>query len=231
MRRGEAWKSLREHGRWMRLSERAVFYALLERSDNNDCSIPPKMTPSLVQLAEACCCSKSTATLAVDHLAWHGWLIRKRSKGGRSHKSTYQLDEGFPCPPDCEKRLPASPSGGRRSPAPPKRSDSRTVYEEKRSDSRTQKRSDWHPQTRSSDRVSDEGIGEGGDREGSALTERRVCDVSAPQRAIDVTHSSRLCAVCQLVMDPVLPAAGFTTHPCCDPHETSPLWPVTEISQ
>jgi hypothetical protein len=40
-----------------------------------------------------------------------------------------------------------------------------------------------------------------------------------------------LCAVCQLPMDPVLRAAGFTTHPCCDPDEVSPLWPSTEISQ
>jgi hypothetical protein len=35
-----------------------------------------------------------------------------------------------------------------------------------------------------------------------------------------------LCAVCQTPMDPVLPAASFTTHPCCDPDEVSPLWPV-----
>jgi hypothetical protein len=37
-----------------------------------------------------------------------------------------------------------------------------------------------------------------------------------------------LCAVCETAMDPVLPAAGFTTHPCCDPDEVSLLWPPLE---
>jgi hypothetical protein len=192
MRRSEIWKPLRERGGWMRLSERAIFYALLERSDNGDCSIPVYMTPSLAQLAEACCCSKSTAALAVDHLALHGWLIRRRSKGGRTHKTTYQLTEGGRCPPGCKKR-----------------SDSRTVYGEKRSDSRTPKRSDSNPQTRRSAPVSGVGLTEGEDREGS---------------------SWQPCSVCQLPMDPVLPTAGFTTHPCCDPDEISQLWPVTAVS-
>jgi len=152
MRRGEAWKPLRERGGWMHSSERVVFYALLERSDNGDCSIPVHMTPSLVQLAEACCCSKSTVALALNHLERHGWITRKRSKGGQGHKTAYRLDEGFGCPPDCSKR-----------------SDSRTVHEGKRSDSRTHKRSDSHSQNGRSDPASDVGIGEGGNREGEPL--------------------------------------------------------------
>ncbi len=152
MRRGEAWKPLRERGGWMRLSERAVFHVLLERSDNGDCSVPAHMTPSLVQLAGACCCSKSTAAAALGHLEWHGWLIRKRSKGGRSRKTAYQLADGFTCPPDCEKR-----------------SGYRTVYEPKQSDSRTVKQSDSHSQNGRSGHVSDVGISEGGNREGEPL--------------------------------------------------------------
>jgi hypothetical protein len=31
---------------------------------------------------------------------------------------------------------------------------------------------------------------------------------------------------CPLALDPVLAAAGFTTHPNCDPAERSALWPV-----
>src|SRR5207253_10353553 len=104
MRRGEAWKPLREHGGWMRLSERAVFYALLERSDNADCSIPAHMTPGLAQLAEACCCSKSTVALALEHLEAHGWVTRKRGKGGRSRKTRYQLDHGWICSLECPYR-------------------------------------------------------------------------------------------------------------------------------
>jgi Helix-turn-helix domain len=152
MRRGEAWKPLRERGGWMRMSERAVFHVLLERSDNGDCMVPDYMTPSLVQLAEACCCSKSTAALALSHLERHGWLTRKRSKGGQGHKTAYRLGDGFTCPPDC-----------------PKRSDSRTVHEDKQADSRTVKRSDSHSQNGRSDPVSDVGIGEGGNRGGGAL--------------------------------------------------------------
>ena len=191
MRRGEAWKPLRERGGWMRLSERAVFLALLERSDNADCSIPAYMTPSLVVLAETCCCAKSTAAAALDHLERHGWLTRKRSKGGQGHKTAYQLGEGLPCPPDCSKR-----------------SDSRTVHESRRSDSRTPERSDSHPENRRSDHVSDVGLSEGEDRQGSAL---------------------KLCLICLLPMDPVLPASGYQTHPCCDPTETSSMWAAAAI--
>jgi DNA-binding MarR family transcriptional regulator len=186
MRRGEAWKPLRERGGWMRLSERAIFYALLERSDNADCSIPAHMTPGLAQLAEACCCSKSTVATALDHLERHGWIKRKRSKGGRALKTTYQLAEGLACPDSCQKR-----------------SGSRTVYGEKLSDSRTPKLSDSHSENRRSDHVSDVGISEGEGRQGSAL---------------------KRCLICQLPMDPILPANGYGTHPCCDPGEISPRW-------
>jgi len=60
------------------------------------------MTPSLAQLAEAVCCSKSTAAAALEHLEFYGWVDRKRSKGGRSRKTTYQLQEGFACGPQCD---------------------------------------------------------------------------------------------------------------------------------
>lgn len=33
------------------------------------------------------------------------------------------------------------------------------------------------------------------------------------------TVAVRYCHLCPLVLDPVLVAAGFTTHPCCDPGE------------
>jgi hypothetical protein len=185
VRRGEAWKALREHGGWMRLAERAVFYALLERSDNADCSIPAHMTPSLMQLAEACCCSKSTAAGALTHLELHGWVVRHRSgkpdaKGpGRGHKTTYQLDHGWVCDTG---NCPAKGSG------------TRTLSRPKGSGSRTAKGSDSHPQTRRPDRVSDEGIREGKDRQGPAL-----------------------CRICRTPLDPVLAGFGDVTHLCCDP--------------
>jgi len=29
----------------------------------------------------------------------------------------------------------------------------------------------------------------------------------------------QFCTVCHTALDPVLPAAGYRTHPCCDPDE------------
>lgn len=162
MRRGEAWKPLREHGKWMRLSERAVFYALLERSDNADCSIPAHMTPSLIQLAEACCCSPSTVKLALAHLEAHGWIERKRiSRPGRGHKTTYQLDHGWLCTPTCEYRQPRQ-----------KGADSRPLSREKGADSRPEKEADSHLENRRSDPVSPEGLRGGKVREGKGEESR-----------------------------------------------------------
>ena len=101
MRRGEAWKHLREYGPWMRVTERAVFLALLERSNNGDCAIPPRFTPGLDQLAEVVCCSRATVTRALAHLELHGWVKRTRSVGGARCKSTYQLTAGGVCKPGC----------------------------------------------------------------------------------------------------------------------------------
>lgn len=80
--------------------------------------------------------------------------------------------------------------------------------------------------------------------DGSAPLTKKQADGSAQKQADGATENSRsdnvsdvghrrgrvevgpaLCAVCQLPMDPVLPKAGFTTHPCCDPNEVSPDWP------
>jgi DNA-binding MarR family transcriptional regulator len=154
----------------MRLSERAVFLALLERADNSDCTIPGYMTPSLVQLAASCCCSKSAVAAALTHLESHGWLTRARGKGGRSHKTAYRLTEGSECLPGC-----------------PKRSTDRTVSEQKRSTDRTPKRSKTHSHNPRSDTVSDEGLSEGEDNEGTGFDPhwklvRELCGIvhSAP---------------------------------------------------
>jgi hypothetical protein len=176
MRRGDAHKHLREHGHWMQMSERVVFYALLERADNNDCAIPGFMTPSLVQLAGDCSCSKASVATALRHLEHHSWIGRGRGKGGRGHKTAYQLHAGFPCAPGCDYWRP-SPAQRRRSSPPPeqshdttvpeeKRSNDWTVSEEKRSNGWTQKRSNEVLQTPRSGPVLDEGIYEGGGKEG-----------------------------------------------------------------
>jgi hypothetical protein len=151
VRRGEAWKPLRENGGWMRTPERAVFLALLERSNNDDCSIPPKMTPGLAGLAEMACCSKSTVALALKHLERHNWLTRKQSKGGAGCKTTYQLRAGLRCYPDCEQRHPRTV----------RQPDS---FQSGESDSRIVKLSDSHPQTHRSTPFPTEGKRREGER-------------------------------------------------------------------
>jgi hypothetical protein len=199
MRRSDAGKHLRTHGRWMRPSERIVFLILLERSDNTDCSVPAWITPSLAQLADAAGCTVSTTAEALSHLEKHGWLTRARSKGGRGQKSGYQLTAGQPCGA-------ASPASCLR---PPKQSDGSDSLTEKQSDGSEQKQSDGSWSNRRSNAVSDVG-----------------------HRRGRVKKDPALCLVCHLVMDPVLPPAGFSTHPCCDPYEVSPLWPAPyEASQ
>jgi hypothetical protein len=148
------------------MSEKTVFYALLERADNADCSVPAFMTPGLAQLAEAVGGSKSTVVLALNHLEHHGWVIRKRAgskdtgRTGRGHKTTYQLLDGFPCTPGCDYWRP-SPGQRRQSSPPQKVSDDRTVSEEKASDGRTEKVSDEVLQTPTSGPLSDEGLVKG----------------------------------------------------------------------
>jgi DNA-binding transcriptional MocR family regulator len=103
MKRSEAWKALSESGSWMHVSERVTFYALLERSDNADCTVPDFMTPGLDTLAKMTCCSKGLVVRALNHLELHGWLSRKRG-GGRGVKTAYQLASGGTCPETCGQR-------------------------------------------------------------------------------------------------------------------------------
>jgi MarR-like DNA-binding transcriptional regulator SgrR of sgrS sRNA len=179
----------------MSLPESAVFYVLLERSDNDTCAIPLWMTPSLVQLAEAVHCSKSAAAAALDHLSAHGWVIRQRTKGGRTHKTTYQLAHGGRCPgpPRCQKR-----------------STPRTVSAGKRSETWTEKRSTEHSQEPRSERVLDEGLQRRGGEEGKGPA---------------------VCRICRRPLEALWPAAGFTTHPWCQPSEISSIYPVTDINR
>jgi hypothetical protein len=168
MRRGEAWKPLRERGGWMRLSERAVFLALLERSDNADCSIPVQWAPSVAQLAGMCCCSASTVKLALGHLERHKWLIRdSKPNAGRGHKASYRLADGVlcDCPPDAKKRA-----------------DSRPFYDEKRADSRPSKRADSHRENSRSAAVSNGGHRREKVQEGTAVNwpAVRIPGVSGP---------------------------------------------------
>jgi hypothetical protein len=151
MRRGEAWKALRERGGWMRMSERVVFYVLLERSDNADCSIPATMTPSLVQLADACCCSKASVKRALNHLERHGWLTRTRvTNPGRGHKTGYQLAPGVACPSGCPHQKGAH----------------EPLYDEKGAHEEPQKGAHSHRENPRSTPVLHEGITEGEEREG-----------------------------------------------------------------
>jgi hypothetical protein len=195
MKRSEAWKPLREHGGWMQMSERVVFYALLERADNADCSIPAFMTLSLAQLAEACCCSRASVKAALRHLERHGWMIRKRTgskdsgKTGRGHKTTFQLLGGFPCAPGCDYWRP-SPAE-RRQPSPvEKGANEQPLYEEKGANERPPKGANEVLQTPRSDPVSDEGLTEGEGKEGTASANGKLpADWSLIRRLVRIVNA------------------------------------------
>lgn len=151
MRRGEAGKHLRTHGRWMRPSERIVFLILLERSDNADCSVPGWRTPSLDQLADETRYTISATKEALAHLEKHGWLIRQRSAGGRGRKSAYQLSAGQPC-------TSPTPAACLR---PRKQADGSARIAEKQADGSAQKQADEPTRNGRSDPVSDQGLRRG----------------------------------------------------------------------
>ena len=152
MNRNELGKHRREHGQWMRPSERIVFLILLERSDNADCTIPAFMTLSLAELADSAGYTISAAAEALTHLERHGWLTRTRSKGGKGHKTSYRLAAGGQC-------AATSPAVCLR---PPKQSGGAECLASKQSDGADLKQSDEPSENRRSVPVSDEGINEGG---------------------------------------------------------------------
>ena len=156
MNRNETGKHLHAHGRWMRPSERIAFLTLLERSDNNDCTVPVWMTPSLARLAWMTGYTESAICEALNHLEKHGWLARSRSRGGRGNKSAYQLTCGGRCdaatPADCLR--------------PPKPSDLSDSLAEKHSDLSEQKHSDRSWGKRRSGSVLDEEHRRGGEEGG-----------------------------------------------------------------
>jgi hypothetical protein len=163
VKRNEAGKHLRTHGRWMRPAEKVVFLILLERSDNTDCTVPDFMTPSTKDLADMCGYTAWWTRGAITHLEKHGWIIRGHTRGGRGHKSTYQLAAGKPC--DCLPKQASPPTR----PEPPKQATPLAPFSAERGYSTSPERGYFVSGNGRSGPVSDEGHRRGRGKEGAAL--------------------------------------------------------------
>lgn len=91
-------------------SEKAVLLALLERADNETCSLPKTMTPTVATLAVWTSLSLRTVQRVLAHLEKHGWARVTRGGNGRGIKSEYELvprEPDISC--DCERVSPVRP--------------------------------------------------------------------------------------------------------------------------
>ena len=168
MRRGEAWKPLREHGKWMRAirtgrllrAPRAFRQRRLLDTGAHDPQPHPARRSVLLLQVHRRPGARPPRGARLDHPQRTG----KPATGNPAavHKTTYQLDHGWLCSPDCKHRH-----------APKKGPIAGLFQEEKGSDSRTEKGSDSHPENRRSDPVSDEGIAAGREREGKREESRQ----------------------------------------------------------
>lgn len=119
MRRGEAGRLIRDSA--LRPNEKLILLALLDRADNEDCTIPAWRSPSLTAVQKDTSLARSTVAATVAHLEMHGWLSRdgqkagqkpgtRHSGSGRSATRWRILPDGFAMPCTCKKA--DGPSGG-----------------------------------------------------------------------------------------------------------------------
>lgn len=89
MKRSEAGRLL-DTADYLTLSERVVYLILLERSDNDDCKIPPRMAPRIAAIAHRGGMSTRSVRRALSHLMYHGFLIYSPGRG-RGHLGVFTL--------------------------------------------------------------------------------------------------------------------------------------------
>lgn len=120
MRRSTAGRAIRDSS--LRPNERLVMFALLDRANNDDCTIPHWLAPSLTAVEHDTGLSRSTVAAAVAHLELHGWLQRDGQKRGQVPKTKQSgrmrsvtrwslLPHDF-IPGDCACPKPDRPSRG-----------------------------------------------------------------------------------------------------------------------
>jgi hypothetical protein len=188
--------------------ERAVIRDLLNCADNATGLIRAEhdWKTSLALIADRVGFPKSNVILWLDHLERHRIVRRHRSAGGQGHRTRYVL-----LPPGAEACT--CPSRVRDEPKPAAQR-MREMRRRKRLTARNAQSVTAHRPF-----------------EGSVARNENVVSPAAehlgiaPRREVPSLPGNdlALCRVCGESLDPVLPAAGFTTHPGCDPDEVSAL--------
>ncbi len=215
-------------------AERAVFAYLVRKSDNTTGQIRPEYAWKLAlrRIAEATGYDKSTVARAFNHLEAERWISRKRSAGGAGKVTLYTiLPDGEPLPCECAKlsRRSVTPlPGAERT----RRWRTRKTVALTSHNTRPDPTASHNPRSganvTASATVQRSRVTSHNTRSASVLdreTQREERVTSRPENDLD--RGPAVCAACDGPLDPALPAAGFTTHPCCDPSETVPgLAPV-----
>lgn len=181
-------------------AEKLVMLSLLSRAENEDCTLPARYTPTERQLAGNASLSLLRVKDVLRHLRRHGWLDVRPGRGRPpldkrkktlSRRSFYILFPGS-APEPCGPDCP----GIDRKRTAKKDAPAHPITQKKDAPAHPVKDASASEFSQVNGTNALKGRDEGGMREG------------APD-----------CAVCGTPMDPVLPAAGYRTHPCCDPDE------------
>ncbi len=217
----------------------ALFTQLLRRSGNDTGEIPDdRYTPRLETLADQAKIARSAAYPALAELIRHGWFTRYATADRA--RVAGKLTVGCDC--DCAGTVPVCQREGCGKPLASRRRDAR--YCSARCRKAAQRlASSVHravttgpahsPQSRDMSQIEPGHVTDRAVTPSPQSRDNPQVNSVEPSRARKEsgkeggarTNALALCTVCQTPMDPVLPANGFTTHPCCDPAEVSPLWP------
>jgi hypothetical protein len=217
----------------------ALFTQLLRRSGNDTGEIPDdRYAPRLETLADQAKIARSAAYPALAELIRHGWFTRYATT--TRAKVAGKLTVGSDC--DCGGAVPVCQREGCGKPLASRRRDARYCSDRcgkaarrLRSPVSIARTTQPAASPKSPDMSA---VKPGHSRDIARPTSPKSPDNSqvsgvgivgahkeSSKEGAGRTNGLALCALCQTPMDPVLPAAGFTTHPCCDPDEVSPLWP------
>lgn len=209
--------------------DKYVYRSLADRADNSTLEIPDRYQPYRQSDQYVFGTSRRNAQRALDHLHKHGWVSwfpkQKLRQCGRP-PNHYMLHIGTDCdcPRDPKPEGTAKGSGGSNPGANGKHLASLndpSTDQIKRQNSPSIKRQDDAQLGRIK-------------RQDDAPKSARQHDVSAGQGQVlpkGVRDREGLgeglaltdCSQCGTPMDPILPALGYSTHPCCDPDEITAL--------
>jgi hypothetical protein len=176
-------------------SDKSVYRLLLDRADYVTAVLPAKFAPTEIAVGKRTSHSRRQVQYSVAHLRRHGWLKASRdTREDSPDRRRLRYEFGVGTRCDCTGRVHEPRQKGA------------TESTDRRNScadiSATDRRNAAGQTVVSTERHREGGVG----------------------RKLECKSDLALCSVCRTLMDPVLPANGYRTHPCCDPAEVSPMW-------